>query len=77
MYIVIQDLASRTEQVYDLAAVMFKAARVEDNTVHEMSERMARLEFENRRLREVLQFSYSVMSSEDNTTDLMCNSDDS
>lgn len=62
-------MACRTEQVYGLAAVMFQAAQVEDNTVHEMSEKMARLEFENRRLREVLQFSYSVMSNEDNTSD--------
>lgn len=63
-------MACRTEQVYGLAAVMFQAAQVEDNTVHEMSEKMTRLEFENRRLREVLQFSYSVMSNEDNAPDL-------
>jgi hypothetical protein len=62
-------LAYRTEQVYGLAAVMFQAAQVEDNTVHEVSEKVARLEFENRRLREVLQFSYSVMSSGDSSAD--------
>lgn len=57
-----QDLAYRTEQVYGLAAVMFEAAQAEDNTVHEMSEKMSRLEYENKRLREVLQLSCPVIS---------------
>ena len=44
---------------------MFQAAQVEDDNIQEMSEKMAQLEYENRRLREVLQFSYSVMSTEE------------
>lgn len=48
---------------------MFEAAQAEDNTVHEMSEKMARLEYENKRLREVLQLSCPVIACEDNVPD--------
>ena len=54
--------------MYGLAAVMFQAAQVEDNTICDMSEKVAQLEYENRRLREVLQFSYSAVSNEDSAT---------
>ena len=50
-------MAHRTEQVYDLATVMYRAAQVEDDTSQEMSEKLARLEYENKHLREVLQLS--------------------
>ncbi len=50
--------------MYDLAAVMYRAAQVEDNTSQEMSEKLARLEYENKHLREVLQLSCPVQSTE-------------
>ena len=58
-------MASRTEQVYELAAVMYRAAQVEDGTSQEMSEKLARLEYENRHLREVLQLSCPAQTVEE------------
>lgn len=49
---------------------MYQAAQVEDTTVHEVSEKVARLEYENKHLREVLQLSYPVVSSEENVINL-------
>lgn len=43
-----------------MAAVMYQAAQAEDETSHEVSEKIARLEYENSHLREVLQLSYPV-----------------
>ena len=53
----IQELQSRTEQVYSMAAVMYKAAQVDDTRSCEVAEKVARLEYENKHLRELLQFS--------------------
>lgn len=58
-------MAYRTEQVYGLAAVMYRAAQVEDGTVNDMSEKVVRLEFENKHLREVLQLSHPIVSDAD------------
>lgn len=58
-------MACRTEQVYGLATVMYQAAEAEDNTAQEVSEKIARLEYENKHLREVLQLSYPVIPSVD------------
>lgn len=44
---------------------MYQAAEAEDNTAHEVSEKIARLEYENKHLREVLQLSYPVVSCQD------------
>ena len=41
-------MAFRTEQVY---GIMYQAAEAEDNTAHEVSEKISRLEYENRDLR--------------------------
>lgn len=65
----VQDLACRTEQVYELAAVMYRAAQAEDTTSQEMSEKLARLEYENKHLREVLQLSCPVLSGDYQATD--------
>ncbi len=67
--IIVQDLACRTEQVYGLAAVMFQAAQAEDSTISDTAEKVAQLEYENRQLREILQFSYSIRSTEDKHDD--------
>lgn len=40
-----------------MAAVMYKAAHVEDTTANENAEKIAQLEYENKHLRELLQFS--------------------
>ncbi len=53
----IQELQCRTEQVYSMAAVMYRAAQVEDTRSCEVAEKVARLEYENKHLRELLQFS--------------------
>ena len=52
-----QELQQRTDQVYNMAAVMYRAAQVEDSSSQQMLERLAKLEYENRHLREVLQYS--------------------
>ena len=69
MCVCVQDLASRTEQVYELAAVMYRAAQVEDGTSQEMSEKLARLEYENRHLREVLQLSCPLQPEDQEVLD--------
>jgi len=55
--------------VYELAAVMYRAAQVEDGTSQEMSEKLARLEYENKHLREVLQLSCSAQSVDRENSD--------
>lgn len=40
-----------------MAAVMYKAAQVDDTRSCEVAEKVARLEYENKHLRELLQFS--------------------
>ena len=40
-----------------MAAVMYRAAQVEDTTTNDVAEKIARLEYENKHLRELLQFS--------------------
>ena len=45
-----------------MAAVMYKAAQVEDTTSNEVAEKIARLEYENKHLRELLQFSTPIIS---------------
>lgn len=62
-----QALRSRTDQVYNMAAVMYKAAQAEDTTVRETTEQVARLEYENRHLRELLQFSTPMLESNERT----------
>lgn len=52
-----EELQQRTDQVYNMAAVMYRAAQVEDSSSQQMLERLAKLEYENRHLREVLQYS--------------------
>lgn len=42
---------------------MYQAAAAEDNTAQEVSGKIARLEYENKHLREVLQLSYPVVPS--------------
>lgn len=44
-----------------MAAVMYHAARVEDSSSEKVVEQVARLEYENRQLRELLQFSTPVL----------------
>ena len=56
--------------MYGLAAVMYRAAQAEDETSHLMSEKMARLEYENSHLREVLQLSYPVVSAQESDIEL-------
>ena len=56
--------------MYGLAAVMYQAAQAEDETSHQVSEKMARLEYENSHLREVLQLSYPVVSCQEDGVDL-------
>lgn len=64
--------------MYGLAAVMYQAAEAEDGTAREMSEKMARLEYENKHLREVLQLSYPAVVPEEEGIHLhTCNSDNS
>jgi len=50
-----------------MAAVMYKAAQAEDTTVRETTEQVARLEYENRHLRELLQFSTPMLESNERT----------
>ena len=52
-----QELHCRTEQVYSMAAVMYRAAQVDDTRSCEVAEKVTRLEYENKHLRELLQFS--------------------
>ena len=52
-----QELQLRTDQVYNMASVMYQAARAEDATSQAVAERVAQLEFENKHLRDLLQFS--------------------
>lgn len=40
-----------------MAAVMYRAAQVEDSTSNDVAEKVARLEYENKHLRQLLQFS--------------------
>ena len=40
-----------------MAAVMFRAAQVEDSTNNDVAEKVARLEYENKHLRQLLEFS--------------------
>lgn len=40
-----------------MAAVMYRAAQVEDSTTSEIAEKVTRLEYENKHLRQLLQFS--------------------
>lgn len=40
-----------------MAAVMYKAAQAEDETLSASAEKIAQLEYENKHLRELLQFS--------------------
>ena len=40
-----------------MAAVMYRAAQVEDSTTNEIAEKVTRLEYENKHLRQLLQFS--------------------
>ena len=47
-----------------MAAVMYKAASVEDSTVNESAEKVAQLEYENKHLRELLQFSPRLVEGE-------------
>lgn len=49
-----QELQFRTDQVYHMASVMHRAARAEDNTTYGLTETVARLEYENKTLRELL-----------------------
>lgn len=52
-----EELQLRTDQVYNMASVMYQAARAEDATSQAVAERVAQLEFENKHLRDLLQFS--------------------
>ncbi len=55
--------------------MMYQAAQAEDETSHQVSEKMARLEYENGHLREVLQLSYPVVSSQEDGIDLHSSED--
>ena len=50
-----------------MAAVMYRAAQAEDSTSCATTEQVARLEYENRHLRELLQFSTPVLESNERT----------
>ena len=63
----LQALRSRTDQLYNMAAVMYRAAQAEDSTSCVTTEQVARLEYENRHLRELLQFSTPVLESNERT----------
>lgn len=62
-----QEVQLRTDQVYNMAAVMYRAALVEDASVQLTTEKISRLEYENRHLRELLQFSMPVVYPNDRT----------
>ena len=53
--------------------MMYQAAQAEDETSHQVSEKITRLEYENSHLREVLQLSYPVVSCEEDGIDLHSN----
>ncbi len=56
-----QELQHRTDQVYNMAAIMYKAAIIEDSSSQQTLEQVTKLEYENQHLRELLQFSTSMM----------------
>lgn len=58
-----QEVQYLTDQVYNMAAIMYKAALTEDISSQQTMERVAQLEYENKHLRELLQFSTSMMES--------------
>lgn len=62
-----EEVQLRTDQVYNMAAVMYRAALVEDASVQLTTEKISRLEYENRHLRELLQFSMPVVYPNDRT----------
>ena len=62
-----QEVQLRTDQVYNMAAMMYRAALVEDASVQLTTEKISRLEYENRHLRELLQFSVPVTYPNDRT----------
>lgn len=61
---VLQEVRARTDEMYHMAAVMYKAAKTEDNTLQHLEERLAQLEYENKYLREVLSLSSPVSTNE-------------
>ena len=54
--------------MYQMATVMFHAAKAEDNSSQYLEERLAQLEYENKYLREVLLLSSSSTALTDNQT---------
>ena len=60
-----QEVRSRTDQVYHMAAVMYEAARTEDQSTQHSSERLSQLDYENRYLRELLSLSSAPQPRED------------
>lgn len=62
-----EELQFRTDQVYNMAAVMYKAAKVEDSTLTDMTERVSQLEYENRHLRELLEVTTPSMAPVEHT----------
>lgn len=62
-----EELQSRTDQVYNMAAMMYRAALIEDASVQVTTEKISRLEYENRHLRELLQFSMPIVYPNDRT----------
>ena len=44
----------RTDQICEMATVMYHAAKTEDTSSHQIHERLAQLEYENKYLREIL-----------------------
>lgn len=47
-----------------MAAVMYQAAKAEDNTAQELTESIAQLEYENKTLREIITQPFTVNKSE-------------
>ena len=58
----LKEVRYRTDQVCEMASVMYQAAKTEDDTLYQSQERIAQLEKENAILREVLSSSLSTLS---------------
>lgn len=63
-----QEVRSRTDQLYHMAAVMYEAARTEDHCLQHNSERLSQLEYENKYLRELLSLSSTPQHSSSTVT---------
>ncbi|XP_078053831.1 suppressor of IKBKE 1 isoform X2 [Mustelus asterias] len=59
-----QELQTQVEQICDMATVMRKAVRVDDQEYCQVEEKIAQLELENKELRELVSFSKEILLPE-------------